>query len=68
MSMFQILVGVFFDLDKIEKYDGIFVFYLNVDVFFLVENIFFFFKVNKISYDGINCYVVNYIFLIEKLE
>lgn len=66
--MFQISAGVFFDLDKIEKHDGIFVFYSNVDVFFLMENTSPYFKVNKISHDGVNCYVVNYILLTEKPE
>ncbi|WP_343530253.1 hypothetical protein [Yokenella regensburgei] len=66
--MFQISAGVFFDLDKIEKHDGTFVFYSNVDVFFSVENTSPCFKVNKISHDGVNCYVVNYILLTEKPE
>ncbi|HHQ4104278.1 TPA: hypothetical protein ACSP0W_005118, partial [Escherichia coli] len=66
--MFQISAGVFFDLDKIEKHDGTFVFYSNVDVSFSVENTSPLFKANKISHDGINCYVVNYILLTEKPE
>ncbi|EFB2899989.1 hypothetical protein DFZ89_21325 [Escherichia coli] len=66
--MFQISAGVFFDLDKIEKHDGTFVFYSNVDVSFSVENTSPLFKANKISHDGINCYVVNYTLLTEKPE
>ncbi|MCK4230065.1 hypothetical protein J2N90_16800 [Enterobacter asburiae] len=66
--MFQISAGVFFDLDKIEKHDGTFVFYSNVDVFFMMENTSPCFKVTKISHDGVNCYVVNYILLTEKPE
>ncbi|WP_431022065.1 hypothetical protein [Erwinia rhapontici] len=66
--MFQISAGVFFDLDKIEKHDGTFVFYSNVDVFFPMENNSPYFKLNKVSHDGVNCYVVNYILLTEKPE
>lgn len=66
--MFQISAGVFFDLDKIERHDGAFIFYSNVDVFFLMENDSPFFKVSKISHDGVNCYLVNYILLTEKPE
>ena len=66
--MFQISAGVFFDSDKVEKHDGTFVFYSNVDAFFSLENDFPCFKVNKISHDGVNCYVVNYVLLTEKPE
>lgn len=64
--MFQISGGVFFDSDKIEKHDGVFVFYSNVNVFFPVENDSPHFKVKKVSHDGINCYVVSYVLLTEK--
>lgn len=66
--MFQISAGVFFELDKIEKHDGTFVFYSNVDVLFPIENDSPCFKVNKISHDGVNCYVVNYVLLTEMPE
>lgn len=66
IDMFQISGGVFFDSDKIEKHDGVFVFYSNVNVFFPVENDSPHFKVKKVSHDGINCYVVSYVLLTEK--
>jgi hypothetical protein len=66
--MFQISAGVFFEESKIEKHEGTFVFYSNVDMFFPMENESPYFKVNKISHDGVNCYVVNYILLTEKPE
>lgn len=64
--MFQISAGGFFDSHKIEKHEGTFVFYSNVDVFFPVQNELPFFKVKQVSHDGVNCYVVNYILLTEK--
>lgn len=66
--MFQISAGVFFDENKIKKHGGTFVFYSNVDIFFPVENKSPCFKVSKISHDGVNCYVVNYVLLTEKPE
>ncbi|PWW12438.1 hypothetical protein [Pantoea sp. AG702] len=66
--MFQISAGVFFEQNKIEKHDGIFVFYSNVDVFFPIENELPYFKINKTSHDGVNSYVVNYNLLTEKPE
>ncbi|KGA25233.1 hypothetical protein AO825_14020 [Pectobacterium brasiliense] len=66
--MLQISSGVFFDADKIERHEGTFVFYSNVDVFFSLENNSPFFKLKKISHDGVNCYLVDYNLLTEKPE
>lgn len=66
--MFQISAGVFFEESEIEKHEGTFVFYSNVDVFFPIENETPSFKVKKVSHDGVNCYVVDYILLTEKPE
>lgn len=64
--MFQISSGVFFDTDKIEKHEGTFIFYSNIDVFFPLESNFPEFKLKKINGGGVNCYLVNYVLLTEK--
>ncbi|HDU4042423.1 TPA: hypothetical protein RFN03_004799 [Klebsiella aerogenes] len=64
--MFQVSAGVFFEIDKIEKHEGTFIFYSNVDLFFPLESDYPFFKVKKIDGGGINCYLVDYILLTEK--
>lgn len=64
--MFQISSGCFFEENKIEKHEGTFVFYSNVDINYLLESDLPEFKVKKIDGGGINCYLVDYVLLTEK--